>query len=168
MTPTLKSSRLTLLPYTAGLVADYHVAWLNDPEVVKYSEQRHKKHTLESQHEYLNTRPTGSHIWLILGSGLAIGTITAYRDEPNKVANVGILIGDKSMWSRGLGSEAWKIVTQYLFDDGIEKIEAGYMAPNRAMGKLAAKVGMGVEALIPQHFIFKGERKGLVMVGMYR
>lgn len=94
------------------MVTDQHVAWLNDPEVVRYSEQRHKRHTLETQHSYVNgvwSNP-GSWIWLICKPTPldAIGTITAHCDENNKVANMGILIGEKTAWGQGYGSEAWR------------------------------------------------------------
>lgn len=179
MTPPLTSARLSLIPYTAGLVAARHVAWLNDSEVVRYSEQRHKTHTLESQHEYLNKFPVGSHIWLIsrrvssadaLYNGLEvdIGTITAYIDMPNRIADVGILIGDKSTWGQGYGAEAWMAVIDFLFSAGIRKIECGCMLSNIAMRKLAKKVGMVWEGTRMNHFELDSLLEDLILMGRYR
>src|ERR1043166_5892575 len=153
VTPTLNTERLMLVPYRAGLVTDEHIRWLNDPETVKYSEQRHHKHTIESQHAYLNEFPANSHIWLIQKPGkFDIGSITAFIDQANKIANIGILIA-KEYWGKGLGLEAWKTVMDHLFRNGIRKIECGCMANNSPMQKLAIKSGMRAEAIIQDNFL---------------
>lgn len=171
MTPTLTTSRLTLVPYTAGMVTVRHVEWLNDKEVVKYSEQRHKEHTLESQHKYLNEFPYGSRIWIITTDPVAyfgtIGTITAYIDRPNRRANMGIMIGEKSAWGQGYGSEAWDAVIEYLFtDENIRKIECGCMLSNEPMMVLAKRSGMTMETVVPEHFSFNDRPEALVTWGL--
>lgn len=149
---------LTLLPHRAGLVTDEQVAWLNDPENVKFSEQRHAKHTLESQHRYLNDFPSGSHIWLIRRDDKDIGTITAYVDEPNKLANMGILIG-RAHWGNGYGKSAWKCVMDFLEKvRGVTKIECGFMGPNKTMLKLATASGMSLDAVSMSHFVLNNKR----------
>ncbi len=167
MSPDIETERLRLIRYRAGLVTDTHVAWLNDPEVVKYSEQRHYRHTLESQHAYLNDFPHDSHIWLIKlvenDAIYHIGTITAYVDAPNKVANIGILIGQKGLWGRGYGHEAWSEVMVWLFANGIRKVECGCMSSNDKMINLAQRAGLDGEGCIPKHFINSDD---LLLFGM--
>src|SRR5271170_2789340 len=104
MTPPLTTVNLVLIRYEPRLLRQQHVDWLNDPETVKYSEQRHRKHTLDTQRQYLWTFPKNSHIWLIEKTNplQAIGTITAYIDEPNNVANMGILLGEERGQGHGL------------------------------------------------------------------
>lgn len=175
MTPTLTTSRIMLAPYTGGMVAAQHVAWLNDPEVVRYSEQRHKTHTLESQEEYLDNFPDGSHIWLIVanfgdpddGECGDIGTITAYIDRPNRLANMGIMIGEKRLWGQGYGSEAWDAVIDFLFTkDNIRKIECGCMLSNRSMTSLADRAGMRMEACLLDHFLLHDRPAALITFGL--
>lgn len=184
MTPPLSTSRLRLLPYYAGAVTDDHVRWLNDPEVVRYSEQRHKHHTLESVHAYVNEIAANpdSHIWGI--EVLAVsdnnpeacnaikptlaGTITAHIDEPNGVANVGILIGERYFWGIGIGEEAWNAVCNWLFDQGIRKIEMGCHYENRAMRKLAEKCGMTMEGVRHDHFMVDGVPQHLLLYAKMR
>lgn len=163
------------------MVTEQHVAWLNDPAVVRFSEQRHKTHTLESQHQYLNEFPVGSHIWLVVAkpppeaddegvSGIPprhIGTITAYIDPHNRVANMGIMIGEKSLWGQGYGSEAWDAVIDWLFAyDKIRKIECGCMHKNFSMRQLAEKAGMHQEGGRNEHFWHEGAPAHLVMFGL--
>ena len=45
----LETERLTLTPFnTERHLTERYVAWLSDPDVVRYSEQRHRTHTLAS------------------------------------------------------------------------------------------------------------------------
>jgi RimJ/RimL family protein N-acetyltransferase len=155
------------------MATDQHVGWLNDPEIVRYSEQRHKTHTLESQHRYLNDFPADSHIWLIslkdrftfnLGS---VGTITAYVDSRNKLADMGILIGERIVRGFAYGLEAWVEVMRFLFSDGTRKIECGCMSRNAAMRMLAAKSDMTFEGLRRDHFMLDGRLDDLMLFGKY-
>ena len=166
----LRTARLHLVPYRASMVQSHHVAWLNNHENVKYSEQRHLTHTVESQHSYLNEFPPGSYIWLIrsLGTFAApptdLGTITAYVDVPNKVANMGILI-DQEHRGQGAAKEAWLRVEEFLKTIGIRKIECGCMSVNVGMAKLAQAVGLRVEGLRPEHFEWGGRRVAMTHYG---
>ena len=177
MTPRLETSRLVLSPYVAGFIQPEHIDWLNDPEVVKYSEQRHKAHSESTQRVYLNSFNADEHIWLIqcLVSDedktrflKDIGTITAYVDVPNQVANMGIMIGDRSMWGKGCGREAWQAVMDWLFTQDVRKVECATMSCNSAMRNLAFKCGMRVEGIRQHHFWFDGAPMDMVSYARMR
>jgi ribosomal-protein-alanine N-acetyltransferase len=168
-TPVLQSRRLKLEPRYAGHVTSAHVAWLNDPDVVKYSEQRHKKHTLKTEQEFVNEMASSphDHIWSItkqVDAGI-IGVITAHIDPNNPVANVGIMIGDKTAWRQNFGLEAWNAVTNWLFENGIHKVEAGCHYENKGMRRLAIKAGMTLEGVRHNHFMVDGEPQHLLLYG---
>lgn len=141
------------------------VEWLNDPEVVRFSEQRHKHHNVWSQLEYMRSFVL-PHILneIYLGDQL-IGSVTAYVDAKNDVADVGILLGDKTKWGQGLGLEAWRGFCNDLFRRGVRKIEAGCMATNYAMATICTKYGMQLEAQIPAHFLVEEKPVGLWRYG---
>lgn len=130
------------------------VKWLNDPDVVRYSEQRHKRHNMETQRSYLGHFLHGHDQYreIYHGSTL-IGSITANIDEPNSIANVGILIGDKSKWGQGFGTEAWKAFCDHLLIHGVRKLEAGTMATNFGMISIFRKTGMRIEGTRYCHFL---------------
>lgn len=168
----IKTRRLTLRTYHAGMVTDQHIGWLNDPDVVRYSEQRHKKHTLESQHEYLNNlwKNTGSYIWMISrGTHVdtpQIGTITAHVDLPNHVANMGIMVGEKQFWGNGYGFEAWEAVIDFLrLKYKVHRIEAGMMASNGSMRRICEKARMSQNAVMPSRFVLDGKPEDMVLYG---
>lgn len=174
MTPQLTTNRLILRPYMASLVTPQHIGWLNNREVVRYSEQRHRTHTEETQHVYLNEKAKSphEHIWLIQikKSPRDIGTITANVDIHNRIADMGILIGEKEVHNMGYGTEAWKKVMSWLFDkpQNMRKIECGCMLDNRAMRRLTFKAGMTIEGVKLQHFFLDKKPHDALYYGRIR
>lgn len=152
--PSLRSKRLLLIPMERDEgIARTMVGWLNDSEITKYSEQRHRKHTVRSQMSYIRSfnRKTGClyGIWTLDGVRI-IGSITTHLDPYNNVVNVGIMIGDKENMGKGYGYEAWETVCDNL---GARKIEAGCMSINRPMMSICSKYGMMEEGRQEDHFI---------------
>ncbi len=174
MTPFLKTARLLLYaPCHRKPDVDAHVAWLNDKSIVKYSEQRHRKHTVASQWDYIKSfDQVRNHFWEISNNDgsydMPIGSITANIDTHNSVADVGILIGDKAQWGRGLGTESWQKVCDWLLDHNVRKIEAGTMASNKGMLKIFFNTHMQVEGIRYRHFLLNGKPEDKIMVGRFK
>jgi ribosomal-protein-alanine N-acetyltransferase len=138
-----------------------NLVWLKDPEVVRYSQQRHQFHTLSSQLRYVNSFAGGSKLWGIyfLETGEHIGNVSATHDEPNNVCDVGIMIGETKYWGKGLGREAWKAACDWLISkDGgsMRKLEAGCMRPNDAMRRIILNSGFKQEGELLNHFLLDG------------
>jgi RimJ/RimL family protein N-acetyltransferase len=152
VTPHLKTERLRLYaPYHRAFDIEQHVLWLSDRETMKYSGQRHSIHTLKSQRAYVDGFDhIHRHYWEIATHrdrshyDWAIGTLTAYRDSYNKTANLGLLIRRQS-WGQGYGLEAWRAVMDWLFSDGVRKVEAGCYSKNIGMLTIFLKSGMSIE-----------------------
>lgn len=161
MTPSLSTSRLSLRPLTRA--TQQQIAWLRDPDVVRYSEQRHREHTLSSQLNYIRSFAGQSHIWgiYLVEDGEHIGNITATHDEPNNVTDVGILIGETRAWGKGYGFEAWKAVCNWLLDPnlgGVRKLESGCMRCNEAMLKIIRGSGFAEEGERKNRFLINGNQ----------
>jgi RimJ/RimL family protein N-acetyltransferase len=150
---SIKTERLSLVrPIMTPSPIQWNVAWLNDPEIVRYSEQRHTKHTVEGQVQYIKSFDHPSRFLMMIFNDQIIGTMTAHVDEANSVADVGIMIGDKAMWGKGLGFEAWKGLCDHLLENGVRKIEAGAMSENRAMVAIFRSYKMVYEGRRFGHF----------------
>ena len=165
--PVLETGRLRLVPFGDPHLGGHYVAWLNDPDVVRFSENRHRQHTLDSCREYLAEMRVGPHLfWAIEQKEPAarhIGNITAYIDAPNSVADVAIMIGDTDAQGTGLGSEAWCAVIDHLLANaGIRRVQAGTMAANAPMRALMRKSGMREEASQKGRFLLDGQPVDLV------
>lgn len=161
----IRTERLVLVTHLPSLVTPEQVAWLNDKEVVKYSEQRHVEHCIHTQKEYVRWKAWDGPIWLIRLDGQDIGTIAAIINETNNYAEMGILIGRKDLYGKGYATEAWGAVMQWLFDKGIRKIECGCMAGNMGMRQVAKNCGMICEGSREDHFLLDGKPHDLVIYG---
>lgn len=175
MTPTLATDRLSLRHLTKWTTEQ--VRWLNDPEVMRYSEQRHRHHTQYSQIAYLNSFKDGSHVWAILridrriDSKQHIGNITATYDAHNRVADIGILVGEAECWGQGYGGEAWRAVCDWLLDEdggAVRKLEAGCMRANEAMMKIMAKSNFKHEGDRANHFLLGGNPVSAALFGRFK
>lgn len=172
MTTTLSTSRLSLRPLIKS--TPRQVGWLIDPEVVKYSEQRHQTHNLKTQLRYVDGfTGSKSHIWAIhlAATGEHIGNISAVHDDSNDVSEVGILLGEKRCWKLGMGAEAWKEVCNFLLDPSrgnVRKLEAGCMRENVAMMRILADAKFELEGERKGHFLLDGRPVGMVMFGRVR
>lgn len=166
--PGLKTARLTLaFPFLhEGMDVSHYLRWLCNERVTKYSEQRHLTHTQASQYEYLcSFTQTEDYFWEIQRQTKPIGSITAYRDIPNRVANLGIMIGEPQVWGNGYGPEAWEAVCEYMFEQGTRKIEASCMISNLAMIHVLEKNNFKYEATIKDHFLLDGKPEDKVCYG---
>ncbi len=145
--PTLTSERLILEPFPADLLTERYVGWLNDPEVVRFSEQRHRAHTLDSCRDFIATFDgTANGLWAIRVKSddlRHIGNISTEIDATTGTGDIRILIGDRAAWGTGMGAEAWNAVMAHLFDDlGMAMVTAGTLAGNTGMRRIMEKSGM--------------------------
>lgn len=141
------------------------VAWLNNQALMKYSEQRHKKHTIRSQFRYIYSFSEPHQYRKITFNNIYIGTISARIDIANSVADVGILIGEPFI-RRGHGCEAWRLFCLELAKLSIRKIEAGCMAKNTGMIRIFEKNQMRLEGTRRYHFHTHEGADHMVLYGM--
>lgn len=146
----LVGDRVFLRPFTAGDISEAYVGWLNDPEVVRYSNQRFRVHTLASSRAYLASFTDSANHFLAIcdqKSGEMLGTLTVYRSVFHGTADIGIMVGERRFWGHGVGAEAWCLVLSSLRASSIiRKITAGALAANKGMVRIMEKAGMRHEA----------------------
>jgi RimJ/RimL family protein N-acetyltransferase len=164
-TERLVTERLTLLPLHEDMISDRYFGWLNDADIVRYSEQRHRRRTRETCLAYVRSVDhVNAHLWPIYAQTDHIGNISAYRHHHNGTADVGILIGVRGRHGAGLGSEAWRVVCDWLAATGVRKVTAGAMAANRPMLRVFAKTGMREEARLKSQFVLGDSLVDAVLV----
>jgi RimJ/RimL family protein N-acetyltransferase len=169
----LTSERLDLVPFRDEFLTERYVAWLNDPQTVRYSEQRHRRHTLESCARYAASMEGGPHyFWAVVAHGPAlghIGNMTATVDVNNRVADLAIMIGEAGSRGKGLGLEAWKCACAFLLNEaGLRKVTAGTMSVNAPMLGIMRAAGMMEEGRRTRHFLHQGREVDLVMAALFR
>ena len=158
----IQTKRLSIIPFHEGFLTQEYVSWLNDPEVVRYSEQRHFQHTLETCSHYFHKIKSENNLFFGITlrnkSEEHIGNITVSINKPNLVSDISILIGAKNYWGNGYGTEAWKAVMDHLMrEKNMRKITAGTMSENRAMLRIFKRTGMEIEGEKIAQFLWENE-----------
>ena len=148
-----------------------YISWLNDPEVVKYSNQRFIEHTEVSCRAYLESFMNTPNLFLMVRSledDLALGTMTAYVSLQHSTVDIGILIGQKSRWGNGIGYDAWQtLVNWFLEIRAIRKVTAGTIGSNKRMIRVMERSGMHCEAIRPKQEFFNGLYDDIHYFGIY-
>lgn len=150
----LVGAKTVLRTFCETDISPEYLCWLADPEVMRFSNQRFKKHTSDSAAEYLNSFAGSDNIFLgihLAESDRLVGTITAYRSQPHNTADMGLMVGDRSCWGKGIGLDAWKVLLGYLLDVcQLRKVTGGTLGCNVGMVKIMERSGMELEAVRAQ------------------
>lgn len=159
----IEQNKLRIVFFTEKHITPTYIAWLNNKEVVRYSELRHVEHTYESCFNYFHSfQNTENYFWAIEifneNNWIHVGNINSYVNKKNNVADIGILIGEKSVWGKGIGYIAWKAVCDYLLNEQrIRKVTGGTLSANKAMLKIMQRSGMIEDGRRVRHYICDSE-----------
>jgi RimJ/RimL family protein N-acetyltransferase len=142
-------------------ISDTYISWLNDSEVVKYSNQRFLNHTFEMSYNYLKSFTGTDNIYMAVEDKITkelYGSITAYKQSYHGVADIGLMIGNKNSWGKGVGFEAWTLLMEFLLMQcDIRKVTGGSLKINTGMIRIMEKSMMTHEATRKKHELFNGE-----------
>jgi len=124
--------------------AEVMATWFEDLESTRYLGRRNPP-SVEMEKEWLETtaKDPNSVIWVMEVGGVAVGT-TGIReiDWKNAFGTTGTLIGDRSVWGKGVGSEAMQLRARYAFVQmPLRKLKSSYFDGNVASGKAQAAAG---------------------------
>ncbi|MBI1812552.1 GNAT family N-acetyltransferase [Candidatus Peregrinibacteria bacterium] len=122
-----------------------YASWLNDPEVNRYLETRQV--TLEQLRSYIREKAASPDA-LLFGifwkeNGRHIGNIKLEPiDREAHEATMGILIGDKEYWGKGIATEATNLISDYAFSLlHLRSITLGVIADHAAAIRVYEKCG---------------------------
>lgn len=152
---------------------EHYLSWLYDKEVTRYLEVRYAPpSTPEALRDYVRS-VNCSESNLLLGifsrsGNLHVGNIKLGPiDWRHLRAEVGLLIGDKTVWGRGFASEAIRLMARYAFESlHLSKLTAGCYAGHAGSAKAFLKAGFSLEATLPSHLVFEGRRVDKQVFGL--
>lgn len=93
--------------------------WLNDFEITDYLGRSSILTTLDSEKKYLeeNINSEATFVIVTLDKDEMIGTISLEKiNYINRVATLGIFIGNKNYWNNSYGTEAIRLILDYGFN----------------------------------------------------
>jgi RimJ/RimL family protein N-acetyltransferase len=169
--PGIEGTRLYLKALDANDPLEPYLQWMNDPAVLRYTDSRSiipcSKDRLKRYIQKI-TEDADSILFAIRekSQGLHIGNIKVGPfDRVNGLASVGILVGSKSHWGQGVGTEAIRLVSGYAFREmGVRKLTAGCIDANKGAIRAFEKAGFKIECLRKRHRMLDLAEHDVVML----
>ncbi|MFX0133223.1 MAG: GNAT family N-acetyltransferase [Candidatus Hodarchaeota archaeon] len=130
-----------------------YLDWLHDHEIIKYlnlPSYLQKPVSFEEIKTYVDDLNKSNNVLFYAietKEGKFIGTCKIGPiDWHAKNVNLGILIGDKSYWRKGIAKEVFSIAIDFCFNElKMNKVTGGCMEPNTGMRKVFEKLGFKEE-----------------------
>jgi len=143
-------------------VNEKYLNWMRDPQVLQYLECRWRAYSLEELRRYIQSVNDGLNNFM-LGIYLKnedeyIGNIKVGGiNHVHRHGDVGLILGEKSVWGKGYGREAVELVTKYAFEEiNLNKVIAGIYESNIGSIKAFEKAGYRKVGVLKQHRFCKG------------
>ena len=162
----IKGNQVRLVPLTEADIDHRLPSWLNDPVVVRYSNQRFRVHTVDTCRQYLRgfeDSPNRYYLIPQIGNNQPIGTITAYVSMHHGTVDLGILIGERDVWGCGFGQDAWNTLqSAVLTIPSIRKVTGGTLSCNFGMIRIFENAGMHLEAVRQAQELVAGKPEDVI------
>jgi RimJ/RimL family protein N-acetyltransferase len=169
----LEGKRIKLGPIKREYIESF-LKWFNDPEIIQYLVP-YRPMTRMAEEEWLenlNNREDSIHLSILIpnenGSETLIGNCGIHKiDWKNRVAEVGIVIGEKEYQNKGYGTEAMEILLDYAFNTvNLNRIELYTYTFNERALKSYKKVGFIEEGRKREFFYSKGKYHDSILMGI--
>ena len=161
------------------------VVWMADREVTRWLAAVGEAPTLDEEREWYDRRRADpdSVMWAIetlrvlpddpthsgQAGGRLVGNVELRLTPAARRGEIGIVVGEKSEWSRGLGTDAVRLVLGYAFGElGLNRVELTTDEDNARAIRCYEKCGFAREGLLRQHRLIDGEFGNTVVMAVLR
>ena len=151
---------VALVPFLVEHVGPEYLRWINDPEVMRYTEARWLVHNHESAVDYVR-RSNGSpqsKLFRILSGEEHVGNLRLSAiDQVHSRAEVALIIGEAAARGRGVGRKAIQIAAAHGFVTlSLNKLTAGIYASNEPSIRAFESAGFSRIAELRRHYRCEG------------
>jgi len=152
---------------------DREFQWVNDRDVTRYLTIRYPMAKGEEE-RWLNDRPANDFRNTVLAietkDGVHIGNIGLEDGQPeNRKASLGIMIGDKTYWSNGYGSDAIVTLLRFAFHEmNMNRVWLHVHDFNEHAQTCYKKVGFVEEGKLRQNAYQEGRYFDTIAMGILR
>jgi RimJ/RimL family protein N-acetyltransferase len=170
----LEGKRIYLREVRPSDVNERYYRWMNDPEVTRYLESRFFPNATEKLHDYVVGKlgdRDNVFLAIVLKEGdRYIGNIKLGPIQwIHRLADIGLLIGEKDCWGKGYATEAIQLVSDYAFNVlNLHKLNAGCYGPNEGSARAFQKAGFVVEGVRKEQFYANGSYVDDILLGLVR
>ena len=120
------------------------ITWFEDMEVTRFLLLRNPP-GIEAEKEWLDkmAKEPNDVVWVIEHGRKAVGTTAIHAINWREGwGTTGTVIGDKSVWGKGLGRELMQLRARYAFTQlPLRKLKSAYLEGNDASAKAQAAAG---------------------------
>lgn len=170
--PMVRTDRFYLREVRLSDVNDRYYGWMNDSEINRYLESRFQTLSLENLAEFVKVMDRDPNNYFF-----AICTVDGHEHIGNiklgpvnwhhRRAEVGLLVGEKSYWGKGVATEAIAMVTKYAFENlCLNKLRAGCYVVNEGSARAFEKCGWSREGLLKGDVLLEGAPHDCIMLGI--
>ena len=143
-----------------------YLNWLKNDEIMKFTEQNNKNHTLESTNKFVEEKLQSKFDFLFgiflynnhLGN-IKLGPIDWEKGE----AQISFFLGEKKFWGKGIMSKVIKTLLSFAFQTlKLIEIKAGYDKKNIASAKIFEKCNFKITKTLTKP-IFNSKKKRVIV-----
>ena len=173
-TAFLRGAKVYLRPLERTDLNETYLSWLNDVEVTRYLETGTFPTTYQDLEKFYQ-RVTGATSEVIFAiadrkSHQHIGNVKLGPIHwVHRRAILGIMIGAKKFWGKGVGEEATRLMVEYgFFRLNLHRIGLGVFEEHESAVRCYQKVGFKVEGCLREQLFQDGEYKNHLWMGVLR
>lgn len=154
--------------------SEQYVDWLNDSVVCRENRHGVFPYTAEDLKKYLkaasSSRDAAHFAIRLKKNNRHIGNVGLVNISwIDRSVELAILIGDKSVWGTGVGSEVCRLVKDYCFDRlNMHRVWMGMTVTNKPMIKIAESLGMKKEGYFKDALYKEGRFLDVVQYSVLR
>ncbi len=170
----IKGKQIYLREVRESDVNQTYYKWLNDPEINLYLESRYIPMSLKNILKYVESKDGNmDEVFFAICWNNNKNHIGNIKLGPvnwiHRRADIGILIGDKEYWGKGIATEAIQLVIEYAFKTlNIHKLTAGCHSTNIGSLKAFQNAGFSIEGERKKHSFVGGEYIDTVVLGLLK
>lgn len=169
--PELRGDQVFMRELVEADVTERYVRWMNDPDVTRFLESRLGTNDAESIARFVRgvKSDPDSLMWAICDriSGEHVGNVKLGPvNWAHRFGDIGLIIGERAAWGRGIATEVISLVTDYAFSDlWLHKLTASMYEENTGSKKAFAKAGFALEGIRASQYRLDDHYTGLVIMG---
>jgi len=171
--PILKGKKIILKPIKVS-EANNFLRWFKDPEVTRYLLIDGEGLTSEKEKKTIKNfrKKKDQSVWSIYTKDkIHIGStgLNNIDTKKHKKAVWGIVIGERSYWRQGIGTDVLKTVLRFCFNKlKLNRVELSVYAKNRGTYRLYLKCGFKKEGIRRQAIFKNGKYNDDIIMGILK
>ncbi len=148
-----------------------YLKWLNDPEILRYRGPKAYPSNMEDLLSFIKHAQSSKDLCLAIclkKTGKHIGGISLTSiNFIHRTAELSIMIGEKSEWGKGYGTESITALSRHAFlSMNLNKLWAE--SPNPSLNAILKKLGWSHEGTKKEMFLIEGEYVDVEFYGLLK